>query len=70
MLTGHVKLQYCFYVQGLTHEEVLAQSLVFFLAGFETTANTFSLLGYNLAVYPACQDKVIAEIDEVMKGQV
>lgn len=56
--------------QGLTHEEVLAQSLLFFFAGYETTANTLSLFAYCLAVNQDCQDKLIAEIDQVMQGQV
>jgi len=55
--------------KGLTHEEVLAQGFLFFLAGFETTANTLSLLGYSLATHPECQEKLINEIDEVMKDQ-
>jgi len=55
--------------KGLTHEEILAQGLLFFLAGFETTANTLSLLGYSLATHPECQEKLINEIDEVMKDQ-
>jgi len=54
----------------LTHEEVLAQGLLFFLAGFETTANTLSLLGYSLATNPEKQEKLLKEIDEVMKDKV
>jgi len=53
--------------QGLTHEEILAQGLLFFLAGFETTANTLSLLAYSLATNPHCQDKLLREIDELTK---
>jgi cytochrome P450 len=57
-------------LSGLTHEEVLAQGILFFLAGFETTASTLSFLGYLLAVNSECQDKLIAEIDETLQGQV
>jgi cytochrome P450 family 3 subfamily A len=53
--------------RGLTHEELLAQGFLFFLAGFETTANTLSLLAYSLATHPECQEKLIKEIDEVTK---
>jgi len=49
---------------------VLAQSFLFFLAGFETTANTLSLLGYSLATNPEKQEKLLKEIDEVMKDKV
>jgi len=47
----------------------LAQGVLFFLAGFETTANTLSLLGYCLATNPGCQDRLLREIDDVMKDQ-
>jgi cytochrome P450 len=43
---------------------------MFLLAGFETTATTLSFLGYLLALNSDCQDKLIAEIDEVTQGQV
>ena len=55
---------------GLTHDEIVAQGLLFFLAGFETTANTLALLGYNLARHPECQEKLYQEIMEVTGGQV
>jgi len=54
----------------LTHAEIIAQGILFFLGGFENTANTLSLLAYQLAVNTECQDKLISEIDDVMKEQV
>jgi len=54
----------------LTHAEIIAQGIIFFLGGFENTANTLSFLAYQLAVNTACQDKVIQEIDDIMNGQV
>jgi len=58
------------YLTGLTHDEIIAQGILFFLGGYENTANTLSVLAYHLAVNTGCQDKVIQEIDDVMKGQV
>jgi len=55
---------------GLTREEVLAQGMLFFLAGFETTSNALSLLGYSLATNPECQETLLREIDVVMKDHV
>lgn len=55
---------------GLTHEEILAQSILFFLAGYDTTANTLALFAYELAVHSEIQDRLIQEIDEVMKDEV
>jgi cytochrome P450 len=59
-----------FFQLGLTHEEVLAQGIMFLLVGFETTASTISFLGYLLATNTDCQDKLCAEIDEVLEGKV
>jgi len=55
---------------GLTHSEIMAQGLLFFLGGFEQTSNTLSFLAYHLAMDSDCQDKVIQEIDDVMKAEV
>lgn len=55
---------------GLSHEEILAQSILFFLAGYDATANTLALFGYELACHPDIQDRLIEEIDRVMKDEV
>jgi len=55
---------------GLTHSEIIAQGILFFLGGFESTANTLSCLAYHLAVNTQCQDQLIQEIDDVMQAQV
>ena len=55
---------------GLTHEEVLAQAILFLGAGYETTANTLAFFGYLLAVNSHCQDKLLDEIDNVMQDKV
>lgn len=47
---------------------IMAQGVVFFTAGFETTANTLCTLCYNLAKNPDIQDKVYEEIASVMEG--
>ncbi|XP_064612270.1 cytochrome P450 6B1-like [Liolophura sinensis] len=50
--------------QGLTDSEILAASILFFTAGFDTTASTLAHLFYHLAMNPDHMDKLIAEIDE------
>ena len=71
ILTGFYTSPVCDYViPGLTHEEMVAQGMLFLVAGYETTKSALSFLGYLLAVTDECQDKLIAEIDEVMKGEV
>ncbi|XP_070556771.1 cytochrome P450 3A8-like [Ptychodera flava] len=52
--------------KGFTNDEVLAQSLLFFLAGYETTSTMMSFLAYSMATNPDVQDKLCAEIDDVM----
>jgi len=58
------------YFAGLTEDEILAQAVMFFVAGYDTTAGAISFLCYNLAVNQDCQDTLIEEIDTVMQGHV
>ena len=48
----------------LTELDILATSFIFFLAGYETTANLLSHLTYCLAIYPECQQKLLEEIQQ------
>uniref|UniRef100_T1JP05 Cytochrome P450 n=1 Tax=Strigamia maritima TaxID=126957 RepID=T1JP05_STRMM len=50
----------------LTREVVIAQTVLFILAGYETTANTVSYLAYELASNQDIQEKLIREVDDVM----
>ena len=47
----------------LTDEEIVAHALTFFLAGYETTANTLAYTSYLLAINPEIQEKLQSEID-------
>ena len=51
-------------VSKLNNEEILAQSITFLVAGFETTGTTLSSTAYFLATHPEVQDKLIDEIDK------
>ncbi|GFU00310.1 cytochrome P450 3A14 [Nephila pilipes] len=51
----------------LSTNELIAQCVIFFLAGFETTASTLAFVSYYLALNPDVQDKLVAEIDETVK---
>ncbi|XP_026740677.1 cytochrome P450 6B2-like [Trichoplusia ni] len=48
---------------------LVAQCILFFAAGFETSATTISFTLFELAKNPAVQEKVIAEIDEYVARQ-
>ncbi len=54
----------------MTHEEAMAQSFIFFVAGYDTTASTLSFLAYNLATHPDLQDRLLEEIDSVTGDKV
>uniref|UniRef100_A0AAU7NKI2 unspecific monooxygenase n=1 Tax=Maruca vitrata TaxID=497515 RepID=A0AAU7NKI2_MARVT len=51
----------------VTDKLLLAQCLVFFLAGFETSATTASYTLFELAKHPEAQKKVQEEIDAYLK---
>ncbi|KAJ0175193.1 hypothetical protein K1T71_009334 [Dendrolimus kikuchii] len=58
---------------AITDSIIAAQAFVFYAAGYETSATTMAFLLYELAHNPGVQDKLIAEIDEVIaqhNGQV
>ncbi|CAL8144793.1 unnamed protein product [Orchesella dallaii] len=53
--------------QYLTDEVMIAQSLVFFFAGFGTTSNLIVLTMYSLAVHQDVQDKLRREVGTIVK---
>ena len=46
----------------LTDDELIAQSVIFLTAGYETSSTTLALTCYHLALYPEVQDKLYDEI--------
>lgn len=48
-------------------DEILAQSIVFFLAGFETSATTISFALLEMSLNQDIQDKLRKEINEVLQ---
>lgn len=50
----------------LTMNEIVAQSYVFFLAGFETSSTTMTFALFELAIHPEIQDRVRKEIQTVL----
>lgn len=56
-------------VRKLTDEEIIGQSIVFFVAGSETTGATLAFTAYYLAHHPDIQDKLLREIDDAVKSR-
>ncbi|KAM4813614.1 cytochrome P450 3A41-like [Urocitellus parryii] len=55
--------------QGLSDLEIAAQSIIFILAGYETTSSTLSFIMYLLATHPDVQKKLQQEIDETLPNK-
>ena len=63
MLTAHQVTSTEEKRRKLSDEEITAQSIVFMLAGHETTSNTICFSAYYLALNPDLQEKLRMEID-------
>ncbi|XP_019626195.1 PREDICTED: cytochrome P450 3A13-like [Branchiostoma belcheri] len=55
--------------QALTRDDVLGNGFQLILAGYETTASMISFTLYQLARHPDVQDRVVQEVDQVMKDR-
>ena len=52
----------------MTENEIIAQCILFFAAGFETTATTLSNALYNLATQPEIQAQLYEEVHQALDG--
>ncbi|XP_044513352.1 cytochrome P450 3A4-like [Gracilinanus agilis] len=55
--------------KDLSDQEILAQSIIFLFAGYETTSSVLSFLFYHLATNPEIQEKLQKEIDAVLPNK-
>ncbi|CAM4630790.1 unnamed protein product, partial [Caretta caretta] len=55
--------------KALSDKEIMAQALVFILAGHETTSFTLNFLSYNLATHPDVQQRLQEEIDAALPNK-
>jgi cytochrome P450 len=51
----------------LTEDDIVAQALMFFVAGFETSSSTLSYAMLEMARLPAVQQKARENIKDVLK---
>lgn len=59
-----------FLFSALTDIELVAQSIIFIFAGYETTSSALSLIVYLLATHPDVQQKLQQEVDAVLPNEV
>lgn len=55
--------------QKLTDEEIVAQSVLFLIAGSETNGTTIAFFAFYLAHHPDVQEKLLGEIDHASKSR-
>ncbi|KAM6157324.1 cytochrome P450 3A14-like [Erethizon dorsatum] len=55
--------------KALSDVEILAQSIIFIFAGYETTSNTLSFIMHTLATRPDVQKKLQQEIDTTLPNK-
>ncbi|CAH1249928.1 CYP3A7 [Branchiostoma lanceolatum] len=51
---------------GVSKKEIKGNGILFWAAGYDTTANTLALTAYNLAVHQEVQDKAVQEVDTII----
>ncbi|KAG3259957.1 hypothetical protein H1C71_029636 [Ictidomys tridecemlineatus] len=56
--------------KALSDLELVAQSIIFIFAGYETTSSALSFLLYELATHPDVQTKLQQEIDAALPNKV
>ena len=52
----------------LTDDEVIAEMILFILAGYDTSSNILTLSCYHFALYPEIQEKAFEEISRVCRS--
>ncbi|KAF5306327.1 hypothetical protein FQA39_LY09025 [Lamprigera yunnana] len=58
-----------FKFSDISDDDLVAQALIFFLAGYDTSSTAISFGAYELAINPDVQQKLIEEIDEVLSAK-
>jgi cytochrome P450 len=55
--------------QRMTDQQLRDEAMTLFMAGHETTANTLAWAWYLLANHPRCEERLHAELDQVLEGR-
>ncbi|KAK4873605.1 hypothetical protein RN001_012965 [Aquatica leii] len=57
-----------FKYSDISDDDLIAQAVMFFLAGFDTSSTALTFCAYELAINPDIQEKLRNEIDQVMSS--
>lgn len=68
--SGINAMTYTSVYSGLTREEIEAQAILFFLAGYDTTASTIAFFLYCMAMNPDCQERLYNEVTTAFGDKV
>ena len=56
--------------KSITMDELVAQGILFFVAGYDTTGTSISHAFYYLSKYPECQEKLLHELETLEKVDI
>jgi cytochrome P450 len=56
--------------KSITMDELVAQGILFFIAGYDTTGTSISHALYFLSKYPECQEKLLQELKTLEKVDI
>ena len=54
----------------MTREEIKANGITFFIAGFDTVSTGLTILFYELAINPEAQEKAYQEVAKILDKEV
>ena len=69
MMNAHNEVEGDGSTRKLSEPELIANSLMFFLAGYDTTATTISFLAHCLMANPEVQDRLVEEIEREIQDR-
>ena len=58
------------YLTGISTDEIIANAMLLFVAGYDTTATSLSFFMYNMAKNPEVQETLVQEIHRVVGDKV
>lgn len=64
--SNNILVLFIFSFSVLDYDDIAAQAVIFFIAGFETVSTAMSFVAYELAVNPHIQKRLREEVDKTL----